>query len=159
MILAYLFVLHFIADFIFQSREMGQKKSSEWRWLARHLLIQFSFFLFGLGFASLFTDHLTAQAIVLIPILNTLVHGIIDWNIWRLYKLSAGYRIKQQIYKDEEWSGERFAGIPSEEYMAKRMKEEATKWQYWNDHWFYTTIGFDQLLHALTIIFLVEIFL
>lgn len=64
-------IVHFIADFLLQSREMGKRKSSESKYLLAHLAIQFACFaLFGLKFA----------------FYNALVHGIIDWNIWRIYK-------------------------------------------------------------------------
>jgi hypothetical protein len=33
-------------------------------------------------------------------------------------------------------------------------KWKAASWKYWEDHWFFTTIGFDQLLHGLTLIYL-----
>ena len=151
MIIAYMFVLHFVADFLCQSREMGQKKSSEWRWLAKHLLIQYSFFLFGLGLFSLFAP-ISASAIILIPILNTIVHGIIDWNIWKAYKLSAHIRIKKSAHNETianpDWN------IPFENRFKEAYDKGVKGWQYWNDHWFYTTIGFDQLLHSLTIIIL-----
>lgn len=150
MLLAYMMIIHFVADFLMQSREMGQKKSSEWRWLARHLLIQFSFFLFGLGVFSLFAE-ISAQAMLLIPILNTIVHGIIDWNIWNLYKLSAHIRIKKDLAILDKIIV-RDPMIDHEGLMKEAYDEEVKNWQYWNDHWFYSTIGLDQLLHCLTII-------
>jgi len=154
-LLAYLFVLHFIADFLCQSREMGQKKSSEWRWLASHLLIQFSFFLFGMGIWSFFM-FVPAPAILVIPVLNTIVHGIIDWNIWRLYKLSAHRRISKtariEALGEVDWN------VPFHERFKKHYDLGVKNWQYYNDHWFYSTIGLDQLLHALTIIALVGMF-
>jgi len=125
-----------------QSREMGQKKSNEWRWLARHLLIQFSFFLFGLGIFSLFAE-ISVQAVLLIPILNTIVHGVIDWNIWRLYKLYVWRKLVKKYevkYPDRKLAAPNYA------------KAEAMSYPYWEDHLFYSTIGFDQLLHILTII-------
>jgi len=118
MIIAKLFVLHFVADFILQSREMGKKKSSEWRWLAAHLAIQFTVFLLvGWKFA----------------LANALIHGIIDKNIWNLYKLSVLWRCPE---------------------FAKISTEDQAAFPFWEDHLFYATIGFDQLLHALTLIYL-----
>ena len=34
------------------------------------------------------------------------------------------------------------------------LQENIKNYKYWEDHWFYTTIGFDQLLHSATIILL-----
>ncbi len=117
-LLIYLFVLHFIADFILQSREMGKKKSVEFSWLSAHLQIQAAIFLvFLLPINLLFAAKFA--------FLNALIHGIIDWNIWKLYKVSVYLR-------------------------DKRATPET--WKYWEDHLFYTTIGFDQLLHASTLI-------
>lgn len=59
---------------------------------------------------------------------NALIHAIIDKNIWNLYKLYV-----VSLYESER---------------------DAAYHEYWEDHWFYATIGFDQLLHALTLIVL-----
>lgn len=61
-------------------------------------------------------------------VLNALVHMIIDASIWNLYKLSVRFRFGPNV-------------IPSE-------------YKYWEDHLFYSTIGLDQLLHVLTIVYL-----
>lgn len=156
-------VLHFIADFLLQSREMGKKKSSEWRWLLKHLGIQFGVFMVVMpflvayklcdrgahewpefmnspGFMTQFLIPLSLTVGGMFALVNTLVHGLIDWNIWKLYKLSAYMRIKKEakeINASPEW-----------------IAEMGKNWQYWEDHWFYATIGFDQLLHTATIVVL-----
>lgn len=118
--LSLLFITHFVADFLLQSRKMGKNKSSSWKYLGMHISIIFAAFLpFGIKFA----------------VLNALIHAIIDKNIWNLYKLSAGYRISKISGKN-----------------TSKFAELVQTWPYWEDHWFYATIGFDQLLHALTII-------
>lgn len=111
-----LLILHFVADFILQPREMGKKKSSDIRWLAAHLAIQFIVF-------APFTSLVFAAA-------NACVHGIIDGTIWNIYKLSVRLRNKNAT---------------------------AENWRYWDDHLFYTTIGFDQLLHGLTLVILMRL--
>jgi hypothetical protein len=58
---------------------------------------------------------------------NALIHMLIDGTIWNGYKLSVKLRDKNAT---------------------------ASTWKYWKDHWFYVTIGFDQLLHVLTIVWL-----
>jgi len=134
-------VTHFVADFLLQSREMGKKKSSEPKWLLAHLAIQFAcFLLYGWKFA----------------LLNTLVHGAIDWHIWRLYKLSVYVRIKRSVAKLEQTFAKKegVAAWFTEAQREQQYDHEANTWQYWEDHWFYATIGLDQLLHMITIVVL-----
>lgn len=126
MVIAKLLTLHFIADFILQPREMGNKKSVDLRWLAGHLAIQFVIFF-------PFTSIWFALA-------NCAVHGVIDWFIWRGYKWTAHYRIIDKV------AG---SNTPDEDYQ-----ETVKSWKFWEDHLFYTTIGLDQLLHGLTLVFL-----
>lgn len=126
----YLMILHFFADFIWQSREMGTKKSTEFLWLLRHLIIQYGVLAAGLTPIFLL-GIISGPKYLFMCCLNTLIHGIIDWNIWRAYKYSVVIR---NPYVDPPVL-------------------KAT-WQYWEDHWFYTTIGFDQLLHTATLIIL-----
>ena len=118
-----LFIAHFIADFLLQSREMGQKKSQYFKWLMGHLFIQYFVMLaFVLGITG--GDWKTAT---FFSLLNTIIHGIIDWYIWKFYKLHAIRIIKRDRIKVRDF-------------------------KYWEDHMFYTTIGFDQLLHTATIV-------
>ena len=130
MMLAVLFVTHYVADFLLQSRDMGKKKSSEPRYLFAHLFIQFMLFWPVAGFK--------------FALMNAAIHGVIDWNIWRGYKYYAYKRIAAEAAKFNLSGDDR----------AKWIAESGKNWQYWEDHWFYSTIGFDQLLHALTITFL-----
>lgn len=121
------FLTHFVADFLLQSRKMGKNKSSSVKWLAGHIAIIFLCFLpFGLKFAAL----------------NALFHAIIDGTIWNLYKLLKFY----------QWYSPRL-GL---EFNCKIAKERAKKFKYWEDHWFYVTIGLDQFLHGATIILLMR---
>jgi hypothetical protein len=128
-----LLVVHFIADFILQSREMGKKKSQEVKWLLAHLSIQFlAFLFFGWKFA----------------LANAAIHGVIDWNIWRLYKLFVS---------------KRFAVVDAFNHplftKQSPVSSAAPEFRYWEDHWFYATIGLDQLLHGVTLVLLAEILL
>ena len=141
MIIIYLLFLHFIADFILQSREMGKKKSESFEWLARHLAIQLTVFFFGLGMS---TDAFYFAGA------NAIIHGVIDWNIWKLYKYSAHYRIVKYLKSLTVYGND-----PEDSPAYKAAYDNwVKKWEYWNDHWFYTTIGFDQLLHASTLVLL-----
>lgn len=132
LIFIYMFFLHFVADFFFQSREMGQKKSSELLWLLVHILIQFFVFFIGLLYV------LTPLAAYQIACANACLHGIVDWYIWKLYKWNVGIRLKRQFKDDEE-----------------AIQFHVDHWEYWKDKAFYTTIGFDQFLHMSTIVLVV----
>ncbi len=125
--LIYMMVLHFVADFILQSREMGQKKSSELSWLGKHLAIQFGIFFIGLIW---FTEEA-----FLFAGLNTILHGVIDWYIWKGYKWSVAGWLKA-----------------NPEHEVTKTYVTTGVYEYWKDHWFYSTIGLDQLLHVSTII-------
>ena len=128
--IAILLVTHFVADFLMQSREMGKKKSSEPIWLLQHLIIQYC--VFTIVLLPFFDLH----HVTLFVIFNTIIHGVIDWNIWRFYKAYA-YRA--------------IAKNPKHPLLTENPAEP---WKYWEDHWFYATIGFDQGLHSITLIFL-----
>jgi hypothetical protein len=159
------FVLHFIADFLLQPRWMGTRKSSEFKVLLMHLGIQFGVMTSGLLLMSLlwlFKDrevlayyHTTIMdsflkdlsPVLLFGILNTLIHGIIDWNIWKLYKFSAHIRISRFVRQKATNPD----GTIS--FSENQLYQDAVKnWKYWEDSVFYDTIGFDQLLHGLTIL-------
>lgn len=139
MITVYCLFLHLVADFFLQSREMGKKKSSEKYWLYKHLSIQFAVFWVGLL-------PFTGIAIALyFALTNALIHGVIDWNIWKLYKYSVYRRLLKKVISTGARKDQYEAGVAS----------HAKNWQYWEDHWFYTTIGVDQFLHAATLVLLV----
>jgi hypothetical protein len=132
----YLMGLHFIADFLLQSREMGKKKSTEVVWLIRHLFIQTAVFYAGL-LPLMLLGYVTPVMFLLLPLGNTIVHGIIDWNIWNLYKYSVFIRLKPILVETELGPME--------------MTNDGSDWKYWEDHLFYTTIGCDQMLHGATL--------
>lgn len=135
MMLTYILFLHFFADFILQSREMGQKKSTEINVLLHHLLI-----ITGIMFVGMFPFiGLGVENIVGFVLLNTLIHGVIDWNIWRFYKLSV-----------MKWMQN------NPDHPAVKHYEATKEFKYWEDHLFFTTIGLDQFLHAATIVLLAD---
>lgn len=139
MLLIYMMVIHFIADFLLQSREMGKNKSTKFTVLLQHIGIQFAMFLILL---MPFVGFKFAYAFALF---NAIIHGVIDWNIWRLYKLS----VLKRLYDDE---GNDYIPNVSKTGPNHSLMSDSKVWQYQEDHWFYATIGLDQLLHAITII-------
>ena len=132
-----------------QSREMGQKKSSEVIWLLRHLLIQWLMFFVGLSIV------VGPIAAIIFATANAVIHGVIDWNIWNCYKLLTHKRLMSKANRAAYMNGN--LNIPFEERAKVKYDEKLASFKYWEDHLFYSTIGFDQLLHCLTIITLFSI--
>ena len=77
--------LHFLSDFIFQSREMAENKSKDVKVLFKHCFTIFLVFsLFGIEFA----------------LYNAVIHFFIDATIWNIYKLTVKLRNKERTKKD-----------------------------------------------------------
>ena len=117
-VLCYLTLLHFVGDFLLQSRQMGTKKSSEPKWLIAHVGIYTLTLMFGCVWL---WETLPLSFFLFVG----LIHAVQDWYIWRGYKWLVG-----------------------------KLHPEATveTFEYWNDKWFYSTIGLDQMLHMVTIL-------
>lgn len=123
---------HFIADFLFQPRWMATGKSEKLAILIKHCQVQYIVLSVILGIAFSFSAGPSGVLkSLLIALINAGLHGVVDWNIWRGYKKFVGWRMK----------------------TGRLETVEPAKYPYWQDHWFYTTIGFDQLLHGLSLLF------
>lgn len=131
--LCVLFLAHFIGDFLLQSREMGRKKSKEYKWLLGHCGI-----IFGTSFVGLFllllypASHISVWGVIIVASMLSLfissLHMVIDASTWNIYS----------------WF---------------RRKEDIKTFKFWEDHWFFVTIGADQLLHILTILVATNLFM
>lgn len=115
-------VLHFIADFPLQPNDMAVRKSEEVGVLFWHASVHYWLF-FG-AFAAL---HGMLVA-VLFATSVAACHAVIDWNVWRLFK---------------RWCAKYHPDIKT---AADCMSNESAR------HWFFVTVGADQLLHGLTIV-------
>lgn len=128
-ILCYILLLHFFADFILQSRAVAKNKSTHLNYLAFHIMTQFVVLTVGLLIVS------DPFQVVLFGLVNAVAHAVTDWYIWRGYKLLVIWR---------------------EGYLAQWRAgaiDNVTKYfKYYEDHWFYVTIGLDQLLHVTVLI-------
>lgn len=144
MILAYMFILHFIADFLLQSREMGKNKSSNYTYLFKHISI-----IFAVIFVALI-PFLGLKLAFIFSLSNALIHAVIDKFIWNFYK---AFVFRKLVKKYELKFPDRKEAAPN------YAKAEGMSYPYYEDHWFYATIGFDQLLHALTLIILAGLLL
>lgn len=136
-------VVHFVADFLMQSRDMGKNKSIYVKVLFQHVSIQF------IMFAICFAPFVGIQTALIFSLCNAAIHALIDWNVWKLYKLYAYKRIKDEASQFKISEQER------QTWIATSVKN----WQFWEDHWFFTTIGFDQMLHMLTLVALISLLL
>lgn len=124
-----LLVVNYIADFVLQSRDMAKFKSIFPKWLFYHVAIIFVV----LFIPVLKLTHFNLLDTFLFCLTNSIIHASIDWNIWRIYK-----NTRYPTLVDIHGPG-------------------AIK--YWEDPWFYHTIGFDQLLHITTLYCLYWIFI
>ena len=135
-----LFGLHFLADFVLQSREMGKGKSEDIEWLWIHFIIIFIIFLIGSVFVFLFNgtpDSEIVQNAIRLSLGISVIHCFQDWFIWRGYKNIVKIRIMDEDY---------------ESTSSKTVTEKFRDWKYWEDKLFYDTIGIDQALHYITIL-------
>lgn len=144
------FIIHIVSDSVFQSRDMGKQKSTNIFVLIQHITIIFACFFFGLSFI------LGTKQAFLFSLTNSLVHGVIDWYIWRGYKAYAILKLHKKASKlavnEPNWN------IPYEERFSKHLTRLQCDFQYWEDKQFYTTIVLDQSLHLFTLILLLEVF-
>jgi hypothetical protein len=115
--LVLLIVMHVVFDFVLQDRETAKKKSSQFSYLLPHLFI----LAFGLLLYTILSDRYTSWQGFSFMLGNIILHGIIDWNIWKLYKLS----------------------------VLIRFKNVGNDFEYYNDGMFYNFIALDQALHGL----------
>ena len=130
-----LFGTHFISDFVLQTRSMGKKKSEDVSILALHfLVILISFFIVGIF---IFREWVVPgeQALILAGAIAG-IHSLQDWLIWRGYKNIVKVQLVNEL--------DNKCGLVN-------VRAKVTEWKYWEDKWFYDTIGLDQLLHYVTI--------
>lgn len=124
------FLLHYLADWILQSCEMGRQKSNKFKVLCQHISIIFAVICVGtipiIGFWNA----------VGLSLLNALTHAVIDWYIWRGYKATVWMRRKEFLPKGE--------GILKSEDEMTWLKEN---FKYWEDPVFGHFLGADQLFH------------
>jgi len=130
----WLFFFHFVADFILQSRQMALEKSSRPAMLLLHLSI--IFFTFFIGGLYVFPNPVTAYQIAW---LNACFHGLIDWNLWKIYKRLTINRVTKHYPEDPE-----------------KVQYTLKNWEYWTDKTFYTFIGLDQFLHYITLLLIID---
>jgi hypothetical protein len=121
-------IVHFLADFICQSRKMGLNKGKSVKWLTIHVavytLLSWVGWIIILGLSGIF-GH--AQPFIWDVVIATFVtHWITDY----ITSKGSGYAyLKMLEYKDKDTESEH-------------------EWQYI----FWGVIGLDQLIHAITLL-------
>ena len=125
-----IWISHFIADFVFQTRKMGENKSTSLFWLSMHILTYFTVFLtLGLFYLQ---PLLGWWHFIGYVIMNTLLHFATDFIT---SKITGYFYMKAESAKTQD--------IANEIKLSKARRAMKGFW---------TTIGFDQLVHCTTLI-------
>jgi hypothetical protein len=157
--LAYIFVLHFIADWALQSKEMSRNKSLKFKVLLQHASIHLAVFAIGLLVIT------SLKFAVMFSLANAVVHAFVDWYLWRAYKISVIIRQHLLIPKEkwEEWGLKpkrgSISGFDSQmkeltetPHGSKIMDYLLREFKYWEDYLFGFMLGFDQMLHGVSLV-------
>lgn len=136
MLALYLMMLtHFVADWLLQSRKMGKFKSSHPLWLCAHIgIIWVCFLPFGLELSTW----------------NAGIHAVIDVVLWNLYKV--------RVVAPKYLNIRRFAPALTRREALHTAIVEAKAFNFFNDPVFKWTVGFDQMLHYATLLWVFERF-
>lgn len=78
----YILLLHWIADFVFQTDKMAKNKSSSWTWLLHHVTTYNLVLVVGMVLGSMFTTfvlgHPWPKWVIVFCLLNSTLHFGID---------------------------------------------------------------------------------
>jgi hypothetical protein len=137
-----LFLAHYIADFLLQSREMGQKKSKDYVYLFAHTWIIFS--VISLAALCVFD---TFESAIKFSFWNAILHMAIDAISWRAYGYCLmGRKFGFETIKDPSFN------------FKEKAAEVASKTDFLKDEWFMRTLGADQIAHMIVLYELYELF-
>lgn len=152
MILLTAITAHLIGDFFLQGREIAKQKSENLKALGQHVLTVSLVMYCFIMIVSL--DFYYAATFAL---LNGIAHGLIDWNIWKGYKAHAIIKIKKAAQEEAKRVKLTLVGKSKSQVQGEKfdiLLKAKQNFKFWEDHWFYVTIGIDQWLHMVTIIIL-----
>jgi hypothetical protein len=76
---------HFLADWVFQSRDIAENKSKKFSALYEHVSINFFTFWLVLELTSRFGSYTFGDKEWILLIVYCVLHGVQDWFIWRGY--------------------------------------------------------------------------
>ena len=156
--ISYIFLLHFIADWALQPKEMSRQKSNKLKVLTQHVSIHFVVFLVGC------TLIMPLTKAFIFSLANALLHGVVDWYLWRTYKLLVFFR-RDKLIPEEKYKEWGFVPkvltlkdykrmLKSQDFNSnsEEMKYLKTEFKFWDDYWFSFMLGLDQLLHAASLV-------
>lgn len=165
--IAYVFFLHFLADWALQSKYMSRNKSIKANVLLGHTSIHFIVFTIGMLLLMPFKSAL------IFSLANAVIHAIIDWYLWRVYKVSVFLRRKFLIPEEKwaEWNIEAPKHLEFTQLLSMIRNYDFTKqstaeieylkkeFKYWDDFWFGFMLGLDQFFHAFTLAIIIGVML
>lgn len=132
--LLFLFIIHFIADFGLQTRKMGLNKGKSLMWLSMHVGVYLiTLLIFGLIFGQHLLDSNDMYPIFKYCLLNGAIHWVTDF----ITSKGSGYSYVQML-----------------KYESDNNDKKKYQWQYV----FWLVIGFDQLLHIITLMLTYQYF-
>lgn len=149
--------LHFVADFLLQTRKMGLNKGKSNMWLGIHVGVYLiAFLIVGMTLGHYITDMNDGGAILILEyvLLNAAIHFGTDWLTSRAsgycYLKMTEHKNQKEYYEQElaDREGEEDLTI---EQVQKDINYELKKEHMWQYH-FWSVIGFDQFLHATALI-------
>ena len=97
--LVFLLVIHYIADFLCQTREMATNKSTSLKWLTYHVLTYTMVLAFSMSAFMFFTAENAGETIMTVWVF-TIVNGVLHWCTD--FVTSKG---TTHFYKQENWYG------------------------------------------------------
>lgn len=133
-----LFFAHWIADFVCQTRQMANNKSKSLYWLSAHVATYT--LVMGILLAYHFVPLVGLSAFIFFISLNGILHFAVDFST---SKLTGYFYMKTENTKALKYE--------TESEMKRRDKKIAV-----NSKMFFTTIGFDQWIHAACLVYTFE---
>jgi hypothetical protein len=97
--LVFLLVIHYLADFLCQTREMATNKSTSLKWLTYHVLTYTMVLAFSMSAFMYFTSDNAGDTIMTVW-LFTIINGVLHWGTDFLTSKGTTH-----FYKQENWFG------------------------------------------------------
>lgn len=140
-----LLVAHWLGDFLFQSDDMAIRKSKEWDALTSHVLVYGITLWVVLMLAAFGLEPWQVGPWVIVVtfyvFMNSLAHFVQDAITSRITARLWFFRLKPGIYQTAPYV------VPA------NYETVVNPWVFegGSRHWFFVAIGFDQLLHYVTL--------
>jgi len=147
-----LLIGHYVFDYLCQSREIAENKSTNYEALQDHVTT----YIVGMSITAAIVFSFTWGSLtgilggICFAVFVGLIHGAQDWYIWRGYR----YIVKERIIKFAlDQVGKEYNTVHSIKYVIEnKLKVFKDDKEYAEDKVFYDFIGLDALLHTITIV-------